>query len=96
MMGKFATKNLESDPDATLTLRALHTYQDLIKQRNKSIEGLLLTKHINGKMWSEIHFRKDRLFNLPVKMAIESEIEKEVELINNKIWGKMPAAATNN
>jgi len=82
VMQKFDTKRLDCDSDSTLTVKALHTYQELIKHRLCSLEGVLLTRHINKNLWADMHAVKDRLFQLPVGFAMDSEVDPEVERIN--------------
>lgn len=91
-MKKYSTKPLDNDPDCSLTLKALNCYQEQIKQRFVSIEGLLLTKHINYIMWNDMRVPRDELFKLPIKIAIMSEMDSEVERINKKIQSREQAA----
>ena len=46
---------LPCDRDASLTVKSLKTYEDLIKLGAKSIESEMLMKHVNQHLWNEIH-----------------------------------------
>jgi len=64
---------LESDNDATLTVKSMKMFDDLIKLGSHSVEQQLLMKQINQHLWNDIHDIKERVFNMAVSCGYQSD-----------------------
>ena len=64
---------LENDQDASLTIKSLKTYEDLIKLGTKSVESQLIMKHVNKHLWDNLHDAKPIVFNLPISKEMVSD-----------------------
>lgn len=77
MMHKQRGQWLPNDTDASLTVKAIALYSDLIKHRTPSVEGQLLTRHINETLWNRLHHREEKVFDqLPVSVTLVSEADR--------------------
>mmetsp|Transcript_36224 Transcript_36224/g.55626 ORF Transcript_36224/g.55626 Transcript_36224/m.55626 type:complete len:187 (+) Transcript_36224:3021-3581(+) len=65
---------LASDADASLTIKSMKSFEDIVKVCTHTVEQELLTKHINQILWEGLHKGKSQLFNLPVSREIPSDL----------------------
>jgi hypothetical protein len=67
-------KWLESDADASLTVKSMKLFDDHIKFGGQSVEQGLIARHVNHLLWDDLHDLKQHIFNIPVSSQIASEI----------------------
>lgn len=66
-------KWLDSDNDASLTVKSMKLYEDFIKFGGRSIEQNLIMRHVNNLLWDDLHDLKKHIFNIPISVQINSD-----------------------